>query len=90
MKPFARFRGLIAALSLLAGAGTAVAQDSYPNQPVKLIIPFPPGGTTDIVGRLIAQGLSTSTGQSFVVDKAFVRKALGNLLEGEDLSKYIL
>ena len=45
----------------------AMAQ-AYPNKPVKFIIPFPPGGTTDIVGRLMAQALTTSTGQSFVIE----------------------
>jgi len=35
----------------------AVAQ-GYPNRPITLIIPFPPGGSTDIVGRIVAEGLS--------------------------------
>ena len=51
----------------LAPLGKAFAQ-SYPSKPVKLIIPFPPGGTTDIVGRLIAQALTGALGQSFVVE----------------------
>ena len=40
----------------------------YPNHPVKIIIPFPPGGTLDIVGRLLALKLGEQTGQQFVVD----------------------
>ena len=48
-------------------AATAMAQP-YPNRPVKMIIPFPPGGTLDIVGRLLAQKLSEQTGQQFVVE----------------------
>ena len=40
----------------------------YPNRPVKVIIPFPPGGTLDIVGRMLAQKLSEQTGQQFVVE----------------------
>ena len=35
----------------------AAAQADYPNQPVRLIIPFPPGGSNDVVGRVIAQHL---------------------------------
>jgi tripartite-type tricarboxylate transporter receptor subunit TctC len=59
-------------LGVAAGATSiprAFAQSGgYPNKPVKLIIPFPPGGTTDIVGRLIAQALTGALGQSFVVE----------------------
>ena len=40
----------------------------YPAKPVNVIIPYSPGGTTDIVGRLIAQSLATSTGKTFVVE----------------------
>jgi tripartite-type tricarboxylate transporter receptor subunit TctC len=47
--------------------GFAVAQ-GYPNKPVKLIVGFPPGGGTDIIARMIAQKLSESLGQQFVVE----------------------
>lgn len=40
----------------------------FPNRPVKVIIPFPPGGPTDVLGRIVAQKLSERLGQSFVVD----------------------
>lgn len=52
---------------LLAPMGTALA-DSYPSRPVSLIIPFPPGGQTDIVGRLMANYLGKALGQSVVVE----------------------
>src|SRR5690349_10450005 len=45
----------------------AAAQD-YPARPVKLVIPFPPGGSNDVVGRVIATQLSERLGQSVVVD----------------------
>jgi tripartite-type tricarboxylate transporter receptor subunit TctC len=51
-----------------APALTVSAQATYPNRPVKVIIPFPPGGTLDTVGRQLAQKLGEQMGQSFVVE----------------------
>jgi len=66
-----RFVALIAAaaaaLSLAFPAG-AQGTAAYPAKPVKLVIPFPPGGPLDIVGRAIAQKLTEAWGQSVVVD----------------------
>jgi tripartite-type tricarboxylate transporter receptor subunit TctC len=56
------------AIGLLLGlASQAVAQD-YPNRPVRLIIPFPPGGSNDVVGRLVANQLSEKLGHKVFVD----------------------
>ena len=57
---------VLATLSLVL-APSAFA-DEYPNRPVRLIIPFPPGGSNDVVGRLVAQQLSTKLGQQVYVD----------------------
>lgn len=58
-------RLLAAALAALA---CAAAHAQYPAKPVRVVIPFPPGGPTDVVGRLVAQKMSESTGQGFVVE----------------------
>jgi tripartite-type tricarboxylate transporter receptor subunit TctC len=61
-------RKIIISISLtLAAAGPALAQ-TYPNKLVKLVVPFPPGGGTDIMGRLIAQKLSEVWQQTVIVD----------------------
>jgi tripartite-type tricarboxylate transporter receptor subunit TctC len=62
-------RTLLATLAftcLLAGA--ARAEDDYPSRPVKLVVPFPAGGTSDLMGRLIADVVGRQLKQPFVVD----------------------
>jgi tripartite-type tricarboxylate transporter receptor subunit TctC len=71
----ARLRALVAVLVLFAADG-ALAQN-YPNHPVKIIVPFPAGGVTDLAGRLIAQRLSERLGQQFYIEN--VGGAGGNL-----------
>jgi tripartite-type tricarboxylate transporter receptor subunit TctC len=53
---------------LLGGAATAALAQSYPNKPIKLIVPFAPGGFTDVVARILGQKLSISLGQPFVIE----------------------
>jgi tripartite-type tricarboxylate transporter receptor subunit TctC len=61
----------LAALAALATAlwlPTAALAQPYPGKPVTVIVPYPPGGATDIIGRVLAQKLSERLGQQFVVD----------------------
>src|SRR2546422_8687905 len=48
-------------------AGSALAQD-YPSRPVKMVVPYAPGGATDIIARILGQRLTESLGQSFIVE----------------------
>src|SRR5262249_6826196 len=67
----------VAAMLLLLIQATAVAQ-SYPSRPIRLIVPFAPGGSADLVGRLLAQQMSESFGQPVVVEnKGGARGMLG-------------
>lgn len=73
MKAIVRLAALCAAILV---SGAAYAQQ-YPTKPVKIIIPFPAGGVTDIAGRLIAQKLSEKLGQQFYIEN--IGGAGGNL-----------
>jgi tripartite-type tricarboxylate transporter receptor subunit TctC len=68
--PIARtLRDVLCAVVLIAalGAAAASAQD-YPNRPITLVVPFPPGGSTTIVARIVADKMSEALGQSIVID----------------------
>ena len=58
----------LAAMCLAAGAALAQTTDKYPSKPVKIIVPYAPGGATDIVARILGDQLRQITGQSFVVE----------------------
>ena len=51
----------------LSAVGTALAQ-SYPDKPIRLVVPYPPGASTDAVGRIVGQKLSANIGQTVIVD----------------------
>ncbi len=61
--------GLVLALSTL-GSSAALAQSNgdYPQKPIRIVVPYPPGGTTDALTRMVAQGLSTAWKQSVIVE----------------------
>src|SRR5713226_3253091 len=62
-------RGFWAALALLVMAGAAdVNAQSYPSRPITLVVPFPPGGSTDAAARIMAERMRTTLGQSIVIE----------------------
>lgn len=62
-------RVAFAALAILSAAcGSVAGQDGYPSRPVKLVVGYPPGGPTDVIGRIIARNLTQQLGQQFIVE----------------------
>jgi tripartite-type tricarboxylate transporter receptor subunit TctC len=74
--------GFLIALTLLAAASNRALADDYPSRSIRLIIPFPPGGSNDVVGRIIANQLGHSLGQQVFVDN---RSGAGGVV-GSDLA----
>jgi len=74
----------LAAFAMLAWAARDGAAQSYPQRPVRLIVPAPAGGPTDVPGRLIAEGLFGLMGQRFVVEN---RVGAGGLIAGEFVAR---
>src|SRR5688572_7010936 len=74
-------RGLMAVLGVIVLApvlaAPASAQQSFPNRPIRMILPFPPGGSTDILGRIVSQSLTERLGVPVVNDN---RPGLGGYL----------
>jgi tripartite-type tricarboxylate transporter receptor subunit TctC len=69
MRHFVRHLCRVALLGcILGGAASAALAQAYPNKPIKLIVPFAPGGFTDVVARILGQKLSVSLGQPFVIE----------------------
>jgi tripartite-type tricarboxylate transporter receptor subunit TctC len=61
-------RGILAALGLALALSHPASAQTYPSKPIRMVVGFPAGGTTDVMGRLISQKLSERLGQQVVVD----------------------
>src|SRR4051794_10698335 len=78
-----RVAAAAAVLIIACSHGQARGQ-SYPAKPVRVVIPWPPGGSNDVVGRIVAQKLSETMGQQFVIDN---RGGASGVLGAEAVAK---
>jgi tripartite-type tricarboxylate transporter receptor subunit TctC len=79
--------GLAASTLVAAVVGTPLCQtlaQNYPTRPITLIVPYPPGGGVDLIGRLVAQRLSAALGEQVVVEN---RGGAGGMIGTRDLAK---
>jgi tripartite-type tricarboxylate transporter receptor subunit TctC len=76
-------RAVGAALAAVT-AGALAQPVAYPSKPVRIVVPFPPGGTNDIVARVLAHDLSKTMGQQFIVDN---RGGASGVIGAENLAK---
>jgi tripartite-type tricarboxylate transporter receptor subunit TctC len=61
-------KALALLVAIVLCAGGAVAQERYPQKPLRIVVPFAPGGSTDIIARLIGERLSGALGQAVVIE----------------------
>jgi len=81
---FTRMMNLTALVVLTVALPEALAQSSYPDRPIRIVVPNAPGGTVDMIARLAAQGLSERLGRQVVVDN---RPGAGTIIGSEIVAK---
>src|SRR5216684_714198 len=82
---------IVITLALVAGVVPGRAQD-YPSRPITVIVPFPPGGASDVVARIVTNEMSRTLGQSFIIENVggaggTIGSARADILDNEGLPK---
>ncbi|WP_151445829.1 tripartite tricarboxylate transporter substrate binding protein [Lacisediminimonas profundi] len=76
---------MAAAAGLLAGfTGAAIADAAYPSKPIRMVVPFPAGGPSDVLARIVGQGITDALGQQVVVDN---RPGAGGTIGSDNVAK---
>ena len=80
----ARAMWLVPALAAAAGAASAQQTSAYPVKAVRLVVPYPPGGSNDVLSRVVAQSLGANLGQPLIVDN---RAGAGGMIGAEHVAR---
>lgn len=79
-------RILTTCAALVLSAFASIAQAAWPEKPVKIVVPYPPGGNVDVAARLIAPGLQKAFGQPFIIEN---KPGAGGMIAGEYVAKSV-
>src|SRR5215471_15166910 len=66
--PRREFLHLAAGAAALPAVSRTARAQTYPSRPITMVVPYPPGGLTDVIGRILAEGMRTSLGQSVIIE----------------------
>src|SRR5581483_3922572 len=77
-------RGFVVFIALLSATAAAFGADSFPAKPLKMVVPFPPGGGNDALARLVAKHLGDMLGQQVIVDN---RGGAGGIIGTQAVAK---
>lgn len=68
MKSFVRAASVIAVMAACAGSAETAFAQSWPNRPIRMVVPYTPGGYTDLMARLVSEKMSAALGQPIVIE----------------------
>src|SRR6185295_5495352 len=71
-------------VAMIAAFASPAAAQNYPNQPIRIIVPTPPGGVADLLARVIAQGISANTGKTVIAEQ---RTGAGGVIAADFVAK---